>query len=150
MPVYTYGITYEDLVYGIPGVDTAEIGPQTQPVSTGNLVQWAEDAASLLNGALAKSGIVASATMDVTAHARCKAAVKDYVIAQVMAALAIEGPIYDQARTKWNQAYAELSNRPQQLGTQYADTTVSNIDTIQRDFGPNPWSFRGNGGPSNW
>ena len=150
MSVYTYGITYEDLIYGIPGVDTAQIGPHTQPVSTQHLVSWAEDAASLLNGALAKSGIVASSTMDATAHARCKAAVKDYVVAQVMVTLAIEGPIYDQARTKWNQAYAELSNRPQQLGTAYADTTPSNVDTQTATYGANNWSFQGVTGRNNW
>jgi hypothetical protein len=150
MSVYTYGITYEDLIYGIPGVDAAQIGPHTQPVSTQNLVLWAEDAASLLNGALAKSGIVANASLEATAHARCKAAVKDYVVVQVMITLAIDGPLYEQARTKWNQAYSELSNRPQQLGTAYADTTRSNIDTQTATYGTNTWSFQGVTGRSNW
>lgn len=150
MSVYLYGITYEDLIYGIPGVDAAQIGPSSQPVNTTSLVQWAEDAASLLNGALAKSGITASASMDATAHQRCKTAIKDYTAAQVMSALGVDGPIYEQARTKWNQAYAELSNRPQQLGTEYADRSTSNIDTITEDYGPNPWSFVGNNSRSNW
>jgi hypothetical protein len=150
MSVYIYGITFEDLVYGIPGIDSAQIGPYTEPISTTNLVAWAEDAAGLLNGALAKSGITANASLDVTAHARCKAAVKAYVTAQALGVMSVQGPVYDQARNIWEQAYRELSNNPQQLGTAYTPRVTSNIDNIDATYGPNPWSFQGNGGRGNW
>lgn len=149
MAVYTFGLTFEDLVYGIPGIDPTDIGPNTR-VSSQNLIDWAEDASSLLAGALAKAGITTSASMDVSAHRRCSAAVKKYVAAQAMAALGIEGPIYDQARNEWNQAYAELSNRPQQLGTEYVDRVPSNIDTINADYSPPTWDFKGRSGRNNW
>lgn len=149
MAVYTYGITYEDLVYSIPGVDTSEISAHSR-VTTQNLIDWAEDAASQINGALAKSGITADANMDATAHRRCKSAIGDYVAMMALGTLGVEGPMYDQVRTRWNVAIAEIGNRPQQLGTAYADRSTSNIDTITATHGTNPWSFVGNGGRGNW
>ena len=150
MSVYIYGITFEDLVYGIPGIDAAQIGPYTEPLSTTNLVAWANDAAGLLNGALAKSGIVANAQLEETAHQRCKAAVKAYVTAQALAVMGVNGPVYDQARAVWEQAYREVSDRPQNLGTAYTPRVTSNIDSIESTYGVNPWSFVGNGGRGNW
>ena len=127
MSVYIYGITFEDLVYGIPGIDAAQIGPYTEPLSTTNLVAWANDAAGLLNGMLAKSGITANAQLEPTAHQRCKAAVKAYVTSQALAVMGVNGPVYDQARNIWEQAYAEVGNRPQNLGTQYVQPVKTNL-----------------------
>jgi hypothetical protein len=149
MSVYTYGITYEDLVYSIPGVDTSEISALSR-VTTQNLIDWAEDASSQINGALAKSGITADANMDATAHRRCKSAVVDYVAMMALGTLGVEGPMYDQVRARWNVSISEFGNRPQQLGTAYTDRSTSNIDTITTTHGTNPWSFVGNGGRGNW
>lgn len=147
MSVYTYGITYEDLLRGIPGVDAGQIGPQTQPVSTSDLVQWAEDGSSMLNGMLAKAGITASSDMDVTAHARCKKAVRAYVASEAIGAMGVQGPVYDQTRQIWEQAYAELGNRPQNLGTQYVQPVTTNLSSTipegQWDYGSG-WDNNGN------
>jgi len=143
MAVYTYSLTYADVVGEIPGLDASDIGASTEPLNQGNINQWIEDGAAEINRVLAKSGITADATLDATIHASCASAVRAYAVTKSLAVLGVTGEVYQQARDIWEQRFAEISNRPQGLGGTYTERLTTNIDTQATDIGVNPWPFTG-------
>lgn len=135
---YDYSISAADVAAEIPGVDDANIGASTEPISTTDLDNWINDGASKLNAVLDKSGITASASMDADAHDTLKAAVRAYAVHKAMLVLGETGSLLGETRDRWNTVYAEYSNRPQQLGDAYDDGLTVNIDSDDKS---ESWSF---------
>jgi len=142
MTVYVYGLTYADVVDEIPGYDGSQIGASTRPVSYSVLTQWIERGSATINTMLARAGVTPSADLDADVHSRCATVVKLYVFQNALSKNAT-GAKYDQARREYEQAYAELSNRPQvTLGASTPELS-SNIDTSDTVHGVTDWSFIG-------
>lgn len=138
---YDYGLVAADVVAEVPGIDGGNIGASTEPVSTTDIGVWLNEGAARINALLDKSGITASASMDVDAHDSLAAAVKAYAVAKTLAVLGITGALYNDARDRWNTIWALYSNRPQDLGTAYDDGLTVNIDT---DTKSDDWGFVNN------
>lgn len=136
--IYTYGLTIEELM-DIPTLDPSSIGPRTSPISTKHLTRWLEEGCGYLNGALRKSGITPSETMDPDAHGRNRAAVRAYVRWQALETLGVTGPQYDNAKSTWTDSYQEVSDRPQQVGG-YTDSVRTELDVAPP---PPSWDFKG-------
>ena len=158
MAVYVYSLTYTDVIGEVPMIDGGSITATTEPVSTTNITQWIEDGAGKLNAMLIARGITPAATMDETDHSALVEAVKAYGVAKTLLVLGSAGPIYDQAWERWQQVYAEYSNRPQQLGSSAVALTTTTIDAVtvdsgvatHADLGTENWSFVGMNGDSSW
>jgi hypothetical protein len=96
--------------------------------------------------------------MDETDHSALVEAVKAYGVAKTLLVLGSAGPIYDQAWERWQQVYAEYSNRPQQLGSSAVALTTTTIDAVtvdsgvatHADLGTENWSFINMNGDSSW
>lgn len=127
---YIYSLVAADVAAEIPGVDDANIGASTEPVSTTDLTNWINDGAAKLNAVLDKSGITASASMDADTHQVCAAAVKAYAVMKALLVMDSTGAAYEAARDEWNGVFAEISNRPQQLGDEYSDGITTVLDSL--------------------
>lgn len=127
---YTYGLAAADVAAELAGVDDANIGANTEPVSTSDIDNWINDGSAKLNLVLDKSGITASASLDADTHQALAAAVKDYAVMRTMLVLGATGPAFELARDNWASVYAEYSNRPQQLGDAYEDGLSVAIDSL--------------------
>ncbi len=138
-----YGLTSTDVIAELPGVDPQNIGAATQPVSTGDVTQWINDGAAKFNAVLLKSGITPSASMDADALDAVARAVKAYAVWMTLTVMGRTGATVTNARDAWQTAFAQFSNRPQDLGDAYADGTVVNIDS---DTNSEDWSFIDNEG----
>jgi hypothetical protein len=136
--MYTYDIPIDDIK--IPGIEISKIGPRSEPISIADISRWIADGSAVVNSALAKSGIYPAADMDPTALTRLKGTVIAYVVLEGLGAMNVQGPIYDQAKNKYDNSYAEISNRPQQLGTIGVPATRTNLDTPPA---PTSWGFKG-------
>ncbi len=78
--------------------------------------------------------------MDVETHGNLRAAVKHYAVAQVAFSMGLE-ETYDRANARWEKAYQEWSNRPQDLGDSYTDTTtVPSVDDVSQQ-GQDDYNF---------
>lgn len=158
MAVYVYSLTYTDVVAEIPMLDGGSVTATTEPLATGDITQYIEDGAGKLNSMLSARGITADANLDETDHAALVEAVKAYAVSKSLMALGAMGPLYDQSWERWQQVYAEYSNRPQQLGNTYAPQTVVETDGVttdggvasHNDYGTEEWSFIGLNSKSNW
>lgn len=135
---YDYNVTAADVAAEIPGVDDANIGANTEPLSTTDLTQWINEGAAKMNAVLDKSSISASDDLDDDAQEALVAAVKGYAVFRAVSVLGITGPVLDAARDAWNTAYSEYSNRPQQLGDAYTEGYTVNIDSDDKS---ESWSF---------
>jgi hypothetical protein len=128
---YIYSLTAADVAAEIPGVDDANIGASTEPVSTTDLTNWINDGAARFNSALDKAGITASASMDADAHQMVAAGVKAYAAHKAMLILGMgDTASAVAAEREWLAIYAEVSNRPQQLGDEYDDGLTTSIDSL--------------------
>lgn len=127
---YIYGLTAADVAAEIHGVDDANIGASTEPVSTTNLTTWINDGAARFNAALRKSGITGSASMDADAHQAVAVGVKMYAVHKALLVLGHTGPSLDAAEREWLSIFAEYSNQPQQLGDAYDDGLTTATDGI--------------------
>jgi hypothetical protein len=135
---YDYSVTATLVAGELPGIDDANIGANTEPISTTNLTAWINEGAAIMNAIVLKSGITPSASMDADAHDTLFAAVKAYAIHKALLVLGISGPVLDAARDVWNTAKAHYSNRPQDLGDAYTDGSTVTIDT---DTKADDWPF---------
>ena len=151
MAVYTYSLTSGDIVSELPGVSSENISATTEPLSTTDLTQFIEDGAGKLNSVLIARGITPAADMDETDHAALSAAVKAYAVAKAMRTMCATGDLYQQMQDIWNSAYAEYSNRPQNLGGSFASLTTVETDSVtvesgtatHTSLGTEDWSFIG-------
>jgi len=144
MTVYVYGLTYLDVIEEIPGIDASEISATTGRITTTGLNQYIEDGASQLNAMLERSGVTPDAAMNANSHQKIAAAVRSYAAFKSLAVLNVRGPAYDQCRRIWEQVYAELSNRPQMVGTAFSAGGIkSNILDSADEYGTTDWSFIG-------
>jgi len=144
MSVYTYGLTYSDVIDEIPGIDASEISATTGRITTTALAQWIEDGASQLNAMLERSGVTPSISMGDNSHQKIATAVRSYAAFKSLAVLNVRGPSYDQCRRIWEQVYAELSNRPQMVGEAFSSGGLrTNILTAPDEHGVTDWSFIG-------
>ena len=84
---YIYGLTAADVAAEIHGVDDANIGASTEPVSTTNLTTWINDGAARFNTVLQKSGITPSASLDADAHQAIATGVKMYAVHKALLVL---------------------------------------------------------------
>lgn len=128
---YTWGVVAADVAGELHGIDDANIGASTTPVSTTNLTTWINDGASRFNTVFAKSGGTPSADVDADAHQAIATGVKMYAAHKAMLVMGVMGPALEEARNEWLAIYTEYSNRPQQMGNAYGDrlTTASDSDT---------------------
>lgn len=151
MAVYVYGLDSDAIAAEIPGLDASSLGASTEPISTTDLTQWIEDGASYMNSTLAKSSITASSSLDEAVHARCKDGVKAYAVSKALLVMNRTGAVYDKMRTIWEQALAQVSSRPEELGGEFSPTVTSN-DTIKTSSSDitEAWSFIGFTGENNW
>lgn len=140
---YTYGVTNANVIAELPGMDSANFGASTEPVSTGDIDQWIDDASARINAMLDKSGIEGSASLDADALAFIATGVKAYAVWKTCQVVGITGPLLEEAKDNWLQVHSELSNRPQSLGDAYDDGLTTNIDT---DTKSEDWSFIDNEG----
>lgn len=151
MAVYTYSLTYADVVAELPGIDSGSVTATTEPLSTSTINQYIEDGAAKLNSVLIARGITPAADMGETDHAALVGAVKSYAVSKCLYVLGAVGDSYEQANERWLTVYAEYSNRPQQLGESYASPTTTIIDEVVEtngvishvDHGTESWSFIG-------
>lgn len=158
MAVYVYSLTSADVISEVPMIDGGSLTATTEPVSTTNITQWIEDGAGKLNSMLEARSITAGASMDETDHAALVEAVKAYAVAKTLLVLGSAGTIYDQAWNRWQQVYAEYSNRPQQLGSTAVALTSTVVDDIttdsgvatHADLGTENWSFISMNGNDQW
>lgn len=149
MAVYVYSLTSTDVIAEIPMLDGGSVTASTEPLSTGDITQFIEDGAGKINSMLVARGITPSASMDETDHAALVEACKAYAVAKSLQVLGAMGPVYDQAWERWQQVYAEYSNRPQQLGGTYSSLTTTTIDGVEEskgtvkhdDYGTEEWSW---------
>ena len=140
---YLWGVVAADVAGELHGIDDASIGAATTPVSTVHLTTWINDGASRFNTVARKSGITPGADVDADAHQAIATGVKMYAAHKAMLVMGVQGPALDEARNEWLAIYTEYSNRPQQLGTAYADglTTASDSSTKADN-----WDFSDNEG----
>ena len=135
---YTYSVSASDVAAELPGIDDANIGASTEPLSTTDLTAWISEGAAKMNAIAARSGIDTGVGMDADAHEAIAGAVKAYVVHKALAVLGVTGELLTGARDRWNTVYAEYSNRPQQLGSAYADALSTSVDTATTT---DSWSF---------
>lgn len=158
MAVYVYGLTYTDVVAEIPMLDGGSLTATSEPLAQGDLTQYLEDGAGKLNAMLIARGITPASGMDETDHAALIEAVKGYAVAKALMVLGSAGPVYDQSWERWQQVYAEYSNRPQQLGGSFTPLTTTTIDDLtvdagsasHDDLGGESWSFIRLNGDYSW
>jgi len=140
---YTFGVTAAQVTRELP-VNSANVGPNTDHVSTTDIDQWINAAAAKLNAIAKKSGVVTSSDMDVDAHDAIADAVRAYAVWMSLGVMGITGQVATDARDRWQAVYAEYSNRPQQLGDAYADTYT--VQTDDADVIGDAWDFGGTSG----
>jgi len=158
MAVYVYSLAYGDIIAEVPMLDGGSITATTEPLSQGDITQYIEDGAGKLNSMLIARGITPESTMDETDHAALVEAIKGYAVAKSLLVLGSAGPMYDQAWERWQQVYAEYSNRPQQLGGTFAPMTTTTTDGVtvdggtasHDDHGTEEWSFISLNGRNQW
>ena len=108
-----------------------------------DLEKWIEDGAGQLNAMLERSGITPSIEMGANAHQKMEIAVRSYAVFKSLAVLNVRGPVFDQTRRVWEQVYAELSNRPQMLGTSFPAQSVKTNILDGPNLGQTDWTFIG-------
>ncbi len=140
MSLYTYGLTAQDVISELPGVDSSEITATSVPVTTLDVENFISDGASRLNTVLDKYNIVPASNMDVETHGNLRASVKWFAVAAVAFNMGLE-ETYDRANLRWEKAYQEWSNRPEQLGATYVDTSSApSVDDVDQQ-GPEDYNF---------
>lgn len=127
---YIFGLTASDVAAELSGIDADNIGASTDKLTTTLITGFINDGAGKLNTVLDKSGITSGASMDADAHQVCALAVKSYAIHKSLLVLGITGPVMEAARDEWLAVYTEYSNRPQQLGDEYADGLTVAADSL--------------------
>lgn len=144
---YTYSLTYSDVIAELPGIDGSNIGAATEPVGTGDITQWINDASAKFNAVLLKSGITPSASLDADAHDAVAAGIKAWAVEKCLRVISpTNTAAIEAAKDTWQTAFAQFSNAPQDLGDAYTNFLTCEIDS--NDTG-DTWSFVDNEG-TNW
>ena len=127
---YIFGLAASDVAGELPGIDADNVDASSDKLTTTLITSFINDGAGKLNVVLDKSGIESGSGMDADTHQVCAVAVKNYAIHKSLLVLGITGPVYEAARDEWASVYTEYSNRPQQLGDEYADGLTVAVDSL--------------------
>lgn len=128
---YIFGLTATDVAGELPGIDANNIDVSSDKLTTTLLTTFINDGAARFNSVLDKSGITASASMDADTHQMVASGVKSYAIHKALLVLGLGDTSSSiAAEREWLAIYAEISNRPQQLGDAYDDGLTVAIDSL--------------------
>ncbi len=135
MAVDVFGVDYGDVLQHLP-IDSSQIGPSSEPISTSDLALYIEEAGGELAGYLAKMGYD---TDDLTADvlAQLRNAIVSYAVQRALGAMGYSGALYDNARREYQRILKALGDRPA-LAAGYSRKPATNINPM-----PPPSRFGG-------
>lgn len=110
MAVDVFGVDYGDVLQHLP-IDSSQIGPSSEPISTSDLALYIEEAGGEVAGYLQKMNYDTSdLTEDILAQLRN--AITSYAVMRALGAMGYSGALYDNARREYNRQLRQLGDRP--------------------------------------
>lgn len=137
MAIYDFNVTKSDVLDRIP-LNTSQIGTNTEPISTGDVEDAIEGAASQASAALERNGIDGSDLSD-EAHRQLEDAVRDGAAAEIMRRAGhADSETYSSLKTGFDEAIdriADSANLDRADGGSRVESSVggdNGIDPEQR------------------
>lgn len=128
MAIYSYNVTSSDVTDRLP-IDTQAITSSSEPLSTSDIDEYIDDAASEFSGVLEKSGIQGSDLSD-EAERQIQIGIEHYAVAESLKQIGHTGSDYEEARDAYRDALKRFRDQPQTLDKNH-DRVRSNVDTTR-------------------